>query len=261
MKKGFIHKALIYVLCVSLFLLMSGFHQWTAEAKKVDPFIGRMVSRGEVKFEEKENVWRNVEPSYFPIVKETKIRTEKGFALITLTNKSQIEMDQNGILSFGPNDRLSLMKGHLRFRIPSTVGIEIKVGRFSVTRSGTRQAAKGMTSFPPQTGETIGSIFIHADGQVTVKSMQGALTILDQDHLVLAALSSKESLTLPSTPSGGIQVAQADDEVTPEKVPKKGLSTWTWVGIIGGVALIGGVVAVASGGGGGGGGGGVPICP
>ena len=262
MKKRFIHKTFVHFLCVSLFLLMSGFHQWVAEAKETDLFIGGMVSRGEVKFEERKNVWQNVEPSYFPISKGTRIQSEKGVALITLTNKARIEIDQNSLLSFGESDRLVLTKGHISFRIPSSTGIDLKVGSLSVTPSRTRYAAKAGTSAPPQVGETIGSISIHPNGQVTVKSIQGNLTILNQDYQVLAALSSKEAVTIPSTHSDTIQVAQVDDEATQEKAPKKGLGTWGWIGIGAGVLAIV-VIALAAGGGGGGGGGDdeAPVCP
>ena len=262
MRKGFIHKTFVHFLCVSLFLFMSGFYQWVADAKETDLFIGRMISKGEVKFEERENGWQNVEPSYFPILKGTRIKTEKGFALITLTNWIQIEMDQNSFLSFSQIDRLLLTKGHISFRIPSTVGADLKVGSLSITPSGRHHAAKGLTSTPPQAGGTIGSILIHANGQVTVKSIEGSLAILNRNHLVLATLSSKESITFSSTHSDAIRVAQADDEVIPEKAPKKGLGTWTWVGIAAGVVAA--VVGIAVGAGGGGGGGGdqeAPICP
>ena len=264
MRKGLIHKTFVHFLCVSLFLLLSGFHQWVAEAKETDLFIGGMVSRGEVKFEERENVWQNVEPSYFPILKGTKIRTEKGVALITLTNKVKMQIDQNGLLSFSQNDQLVLTKGHISFRIPSSTGIDLKVGSLSVTPSRTHYAAKAGTSAPSQAGETIGSISIHANGQVTVKSIQGNLTILNQNHLVLAALSSKESVTVPSIQSDTIQVAQVDDEATQEKeAPKKvlGLGTWTWVAIGAGVVAVVVIAAAAGGGGGGGGGDEAPVCP
>lgn len=259
MRKGFTHRIFVYFLSISLFLLMIGFHQWVAEAKETDLFIGSMVSKGEVKFEEKENVWRNVEPSYFPILKGTKIKTEKGFALITLTNKTKIEMDQNGLLSFSQNDRLFLTKGHITFWIPSTVDIDLKVGNLSVTPFETHHTAKGMTSARSQTGGTIGSIFIHANGQVTVESIQGNLTILNQDHLVLAALSSQESITITSIHSDTIKVAQADEEVTPEEAPKKRTSMWTWVAIAGGVVATG--VGIGAAAGGGGGDHEAPICP
>jgi hypothetical protein len=265
MRKGFIHKTFVHFLCVSLFLLMSGFHQWVAEAKETDLFIGGMVSRGEVKFEERENVWQNVEPSYFPILKGTKIRTEKGVALITLTNKVKMQMDQNGLLSLSQNDRLVLTKGHISFWIPSSAGIDLKVGNLSVIPSRTHHAANAVASAPSQAGETIGSISIHANGQVSVKSIQGNLTILNQNQLVLAAISSKESVTIPSIHSDTIQVAQVDEEATQEKAPQKGLgglSTWTWVGIGAGVVAVV-VIALAAGGGGGGGGGDheTPVCP
>jgi hypothetical protein len=120
-----------------------------------------------------------------------------------------------------------------------------------------------VTSAPSQAGETIGSISIHANGQVTVNNIQGNLTILNQDHQVLAALSSKESVTVPSIHSDTIQVAQVDDEATQEKAPKKGgLGTWGWIGIGAGVVAVV-VIAVAAGGGGGGGGGDheAPVCP
>ena len=134
-----------------------------------------------------------------------------------------------------------------------------------MTPSRTHYAARDGTSAPSQAGETIGSISIHANGQVTVKSIQGNLTILNQDHLVLAALSSKESVTVPSIHSDTIQIAQVDDEATQEeKAPKKvlGLGTWAWVGIGAGVVAVV-VIALAAGGGGGGGGGDdeTPVCP
>lgn len=260
MRKGFIHKTFVHFLGISLFLLTSGFHQWVAEAKETDLFIGGMVSKGEVKFEERENSWQNVEPSYFPILKGTRIQTEKGFALIALTNKTRIEIDQNSLLSFGESDRLSLTKGHINFWIPSTVDIDLEAGNLSVTPSRAHHATKGMTPVRSQAGGTIGSIFIHANGQVTVKSIQGTLTILNQDHQVLAALSSKDSITIPSIHSDTIKVAQADDEVTPEKAEKKGLGTWTWVAI--GAGVVAAVVGIAVGvGGGGGGDHEAPVCP
>lgn len=58
----------------------------------------------------------------------------------------------------------------------------------------------------------MGSISIHSNGSVTVKSIQGKLSILNQDRVILAALSSKESLTIPNTTVKGpsrVMVAQA----------------------------------------------------
>jgi hypothetical protein len=260
MRKRLLHKTFVHFLCVSLFLLMGGFHQWVAEAKETDLFIGGMVSRGEVKFEERKNVWQDVEPSYFPISKGIKIKIGKGSALITLTNKTRIRIDQNSLFSFGENDRLFLTKGHINFWIPSTVNMDLEVGNLLVTPSRAHHATKGMTPARSQAGGWIGSIFFHANGQVTVESIQGHLTILNQDHQVLAALSSKDSITIPSIRSDATKVAQADDEVISEKAEKKGLSTWTWVGIGGGVVAVAGI-ALAAGGGGGGGDHEAPVCP
>ncbi len=261
MRERFIHKKFVPFLCISLFLLVSGFHQWVAEAKEADLFIGGMVSKGEVKFEEKKDVWQNAEPSYFPILKGTKIQTGKGFALITLTNKTRIQIDQDSLLSCGESDRLFLTKGHINFWIPSAVDIDLEVGNLSVTPSRTHYATKGMTPARSQAGGAIGSIFIHANGQVTVQSIQGNLAILNQDHQVLAALSSKDSITIPSIRSDAIKVAQVDDEVISEEPKKKGLSTWTWVGIGAGIAAIAGIVIGVASGGGGDGDHEVPACP
>jgi hypothetical protein len=118
-----------------------------------------------------------------------------------------------------------------------------------------------VTSAPSQAGETIGSISIHPNGQVTVESIQGSLTILNQDRKVLAALSSKESVTIPSIHSDTIQVAQVDDEVTEEKAPKKGWGTWTWVAIGAGVVAAAVGIGVGVGGGGGDGDHEAPVCP
>ena len=46
--------------------------------------------------------------------------------------------------------------------------------------------------------EAIGSISTHANGAVTIKSNQGKLSILNQEHVVVAAVSSGESVTIPS---------------------------------------------------------------
>ncbi len=61
-----------------------------AEAKEIGRPVGEMVSRGEVKFESRESVWKNVEPSHFPIFQGAKIKTKKGGSIVTLTNDSQV---------------------------------------------------------------------------------------------------------------------------------------------------------------------------
>lgn len=61
-----------------------------AEVKEIGRPVGEMVSRGEVKFESRESVCKDVEPSHFPIFQGAKIRTEKGDSIVTLTNDSQV---------------------------------------------------------------------------------------------------------------------------------------------------------------------------
>jgi hypothetical protein len=265
MIRNFFSRPLVYVLCFSFLLMMNGFHQIVAEAKEAGLPIGEMVSQGEVKIETRENVWKNVEPSFFPIFKGAKIKTEKGTGAVTLAKKGQIEIGPNTLLSFGENERLLLTQGRIDFRIVSNAEIDFKIGNLSVMRSRVLQASKSPVPAGSPQSEIIGSIQTHSNGAVTVKSLQGSLTILSKDHVVLAALSPKESVTLPSTTVKGappVMVAQVGEVAAGETASEEflGLGTWTWVAIGGGVAAIAGI-AIAAGGGGGGGGHDVPICP
>jgi hypothetical protein len=199
--------------------MMNGFPRMVAEAKEKVLPIGEMVSKGEVKFEARENVWRGVEPSHFPLFQGTKIKTEKGVALVLLSNDSQIEVVPNSLFSVEQNDQFVLSQGSIEYRIPSTSEINFKVGNLIILKSRTLQAIKGSSFAPQSDEETIGSISIHAGGSATVKSMKGKLIILNQDHVVLAALSSKDSITIPSTAVGvkpPVMVAQVGEAGTGE---------------------------------------------
>ncbi len=90
-----------------------------AEAKERNIPIGEMVSKGEVRFEARENSWKNVEPFHFPVFRGVKIKTEKGLSVIALENMSQIEMGQQSMISFNQDDQLSLFHGWHRFPGPS----------------------------------------------------------------------------------------------------------------------------------------------
>jgi hypothetical protein len=270
MEKRFVFKTFIYFLCISFLLLTNGFHTMVAEAKGIDRPIGEMISRGEVKFESRENVWKDVEPSQFPIFQGVKIRTEKGASIITLENNSQVEVGQNSVLSFDRNDQVRLVQGSIEFRFPSTAELSFKVGNLTVMKYKSLQASKNSSAVSQSSEETMGSISVHPNGSVTVKSIRGSLSIVNQEHVVLAALSSKDAVTIPSVTANSpskVMVAQAGETTTTgaetEKWKFLGLSTWWWVGIIAGVAAVAAIVAVAAGGGGGGGGGGgaVPVCP
>jgi len=211
MKKKLVGKGFIYFLCISFLLMMNGFPMG-AEAKEKGIPIGEMVSKGDVKFEARENVWKEVESSYFPIFQGSRIKIENGIAIITLSNNSQIEVSPNSLFSFDPNDQFILSQGNIEFRIPPSSEINFRVGNLSILKSRTLQATKNPSVSSPKDEETMGSISIHSNGSVTIKSIQGRISILNQDHVVLAALTSKDSVTIPSITVGGpskVMVAQA----------------------------------------------------
>lgn len=245
MKKGVIYNVSIYFLCVSFLLMMNGFPRMVAEAKEMEVPIGEMVSKGEVKFEARENVWKGVESSHFPIFQGTRVKTEKGNAIVTHSNNSQIEISQNSLLSFEQRDQLILFQGSVEFRLPSTSEINFKVGKLSIIKNRTLQAGK--TSSSPSLDEvTMGSISIHPNGSVTIKAIQGKLSILNQDRVVLAALSSNDSVTIPSLTVGGtskVMVAQVAETGAAGAAGAFGLSTTALVAI-GAVIAIGVAVGV-----------------
>jgi len=250
MKKEIALKAFIYLLCVSFLLMMNGFPGSLAEAKEKVLPVGEMVSKGEVKFEARVNVWKGVESSHFPIFQGTRIKIEKGVAFITLSNNSQIEISPNSLFSFDQNDRFVLSQGSIEFRIPSTSEINFKVGNLFILKSRTLQATKDPSAAHPSDEETIGSISIHANGSVTVKSIKGKLTIMNQDRVVLAALSSNDSVTIPSTTVGGkppVMVAQVGEASAAAGAGTIfGASVTTVIAVVAGAAAIGGIVWAVS---------------
>ena len=266
-KRGFLFKSGTCFLCFALFLLMGGFSTPGAKAKeKIFP-IGEMVSRGEVKFEAREKVWKDVEPSYFPVFQGIKIKTGKGAATISLANHNQIEMGPNSIISFAPKDQVRLYRGRVDFRMSIRNDLSLRVGHLIVIGTAPLQAAQGPAVITSKGEEASGSLYLHPNGSLTIKNTQGRLTILNQDRKVLAAVSPKNSLTIPSAivekPVGEkappVMMAQVgDEEIAAKPETYGGLSGKTW-GIVGLAVLgVGGILAVAGGGGGGGGG---PVCP
>jgi hypothetical protein len=261
MKRGFAFKGLVYVLCVSFLLLATGFHTMVAEAREMGRPLGEMVSRGDVKFESRKAVWKPVELSQFPIFQGVKIKTEKGASLITLENNCQVDVGENTLLSFDRNDQMHLTQGAINFRLPPTAELSFKVGDLTVIRSTHLQASKTPSVLPPNSEATIGSISVHPNGAITVKSLRGSLSVVNQEHLVLAALSSKDTVTLPSVAGESrpkVMIAQAGDTKAPgadtEQWEFLGLTTWWWVGIsvVAIAAITGVVIAVSSSGGDGG---------
>jgi hypothetical protein len=243
----------VYFLCLSFLLLTSGFHAMVAEANEIGRPVGEMISRGEVKFEVRQNVWKDVELSPFPIFQGVRIKSEKGACMITLKNNGQIEVGQNSLFSFDRDDQIHLYQGTITFRLPSTGELNLKVGDLTVGKYRSFQASKNPSAVPEVSEETIGSISIRPNGSITVKSIRGPLSVVNQDHVVLAALSSKDTVTIPSIAaksSSKVMVAQAGETTsTPsgsegQKWEFLGISTWGWVGIIGGAAVVGAVAGV-----------------
>ena len=257
MKKRLFYKVFVYFLSVSFLFLMSGFNSVMVQAKEVSLPIGEMVSKGEVNFEARENVWKKVEPSHFPVFQGVKIKTEKGIAAIALGNNSQIEVGQGSLFSFDRNDRLHLRQGGINFRISPNAELNFKIGSLLVAKSRSLQASKGSIMASPKNEEMIGSITIHSNGSATVKSIQGQFFILDQDRTVLASLSSNDSITIPSvtvkSPSRAM-VAQAGE--TAKGLPEAKISgagtvlagagvedlTWVWVGVALSAGMFTGIV-------------------
>jgi hypothetical protein len=244
------YKVVVYFLCVSFLVMMNGFPKMIVEAKEKLLPIGEMVSKGEVKFEARENVWKKVESSHFPIFQGTKIKTDKGIAVVTLSNNSQIEVSPNSLFSLDQSDRFVLSQGSIQFRIPAASEINFKVGNLSIMKSRALQAGKDPTAASSSTEETIGSISIHENGAVTVKSAKGKLTIVTQDRVVLAAVSSKDSVTIPSITVGAkppVRVAQVGETAVAAGTGTiLGVSTTTALVVLGGAAALGGLVWAAA---------------
>jgi hypothetical protein len=265
MKRGFAFKAWVYFLCVSFLLLASGFHAMVAEAKEICRPLGEMVSRGEVKFEARKTIWKDVELSQFPIFQGVAIKTEKGASLITLEGNRQIEVGENSLFSFDRNDQMHLTRGTIDFRLPSTAELSFKVGDLTVIKSKSLQASKNPSAVSPNTEATIGSISVHSNGAVTVKSLQGSLSVLNQERVVVAALSSQDTVTFPSVTVNAppkVMVAQASEKTKDPAESSKflGIPLWIWTTTIG-VVVVTTVIVIATSAHGGGGGTAVPVCP
>ncbi len=263
MKKRLAFKVWVYFLCVSFFLLASGFHAMVAEGKEMGRPLGEMVSRGEVKFESRKAVWKNVELSQFPIFPGMRIKTEKGASLVTLEGNRQIEVKEKSLLSFDRNDQIQLTQGTIHFRLPATAELSFKVGDITVISSKSLQASKSPLPVSLKSEATIGSISVHSNGAVTIRSLQGSLSVLNQECVVLAALSPKDTVTLPSVTVKGppkVMVAQTSEKTrdTAESSKFLGVSTWVWIatGMVLGVAAVAviGITATS------GGDGAVPVC-
>jgi len=246
MKIGFALKAWVYFLCVSFLLLASGFHTMVAEAKEINPPLGDMLSPGDAMFESTGAVWKNVEVFEFPIFPGVKIKTIESPSLVTLQGNRQIDVGKNSLFSFDRNDQMQLLQGNIEFRLPLTTELSFKVGELTAT------------SDPADV--TIGSIWVHSNGAVTIKCIQGSLSVLNQERVVLAKLSSNDTVTFPSgtVKVPKVMVAQADND-DDEARRLLGIPWWIWAA--GGVVIAAAVITVVATSGGGHGGSHGPVCP
>jgi len=216
------------------------------EARERGRPIGEMISRGQVRFEAKENIWKNVEPFNFPIFYGLKIKTQRGIASIATEDNSQIEVGKNSLLYF-EEDGLHLIKGQINFRISPTAKMDFMVGNLTVTKYTTLQAGKNPSTVFPRYQEVTGSISIDSNGSVTIKSIQGGLSILDQERKVLALLLSRESVTVPSATTSknrNIVIAQVAGPTSSRSSKGDeflGMSGGSWGVLAAGILGIGGM--------------------
>ncbi len=245
--------------------MANGFHGMVADANQNIP-IGQMISRGGVKFEVSKNSWEKVETP-FPVFEGMKIRTEKGEAVLALSEKTRIEIGSDSLFYFDQRDQFNLLEGKVSFRIQPDVPLRFRVGNLWISKSYPLQSAKGSSVALTKDKEFAGSILTHIKGSVTVKSTQGPLHVTSQDGTVLASLSTGESITLPSvfvspkspTPT---MTANAEPESTEETAEERGflgVPTWAWVSLAALVAAEVVVVSIAATRKGGGGE--APTCP
>jgi len=247
-------KFFIYFLSLSFLLMMNGFHEMIAEAGGKAAPIGEMISKGKVQFEVRANQWRDVEASHFMVFEGMRIRSENGISKIVLSNGAQIEIKPQSMVSIPGGEKIILEKGTLEFRVPSSSSSDLtfKVGNLSIMRTKTLQASKVVIPHSRLDEGVFGTISIHSNGAITIKSDQGKLTVLDGTQTV-ASLSTKDSITIPSqtvsVPKKTIVAQAGETGAVKEEEGFLGLSTWTWIGIAAVVAVIGGVAAAAGGGG------------
>jgi hypothetical protein len=217
-----------------------------AGAKEISRPVAEMLSPGDAMFESTGAVWKNVEVFEFPIFPGVRIKTVESPSLVTLQDNRQIDVGKNSLFSFDRNDQMQLLQGNIEFRLPLTTELSFKVGELTAT------------SDPADV--TIGSIWVHSNGAVTIKCIQGSLSVLNQERVVLAKLSSNDTVTFPSgtVKVPKVMVAQADND-DDEARRLLGIPWWIWAA--GGVVIAAAVITVVATSGGGHGGSHGPVCP
>ncbi len=228
MRRGHAYKAFVYFVCFSFLFLMSGFPTVLAQAEEKGFPVGEMISRGEVKFESRDDVWEKVESSQFPIFQEMTVRTDKGDALIALVDGSQVEVGHDSIFFFQNYDEFHLSQGQASFRIPPGAELTMKAGELAIGKPYPIHASENPVMVSPTGQETVGSVTLHPNGSVTVTNIRGPLSVQNHERVVVASISPGESVTIPSsTASGGqgVMVAQVGEFGMEGEVPL-GFETW-----------------------------------
>lgn len=220
---------------------MSGFPAVVTQATVARLPIGEMISKGGVRFEVREKLWKNIDSYHFPVFEKAKFKTDQGGGRVTLKNNCHFEIAQNSVISFEQVDRAHLAQGRVNFRIPSHTEVTITVGSLAVTKPRVQQASKGTAMIPARNEDTVGSITLHSNGSVTIRNLQGSLTILDQDRVVVAVLSSKESITIPAKMASGKtynkmmaqagEVRQSKKETQKKETQNVIDEEWTYLGL------------------------------
>lgn len=268
MRHRLVHRSFACFVCFSFLLMVSGIPGVVAGTNPGGLPIGEMISRGTVQFEAREDVWERVESAHFPVFHGVRVKTEKGQAFIVLDNNSQIQVGQNSLFSLQDDDQFHLFQGKAFFRVPSDAELIFRVGELSIGKPHSMQVSDTALPVSPGSEETLGSITLHSSGSVTIKGIRGHLSVQSQDHAVLAAISSGESVTIPSVTAWGKQgaiLAQVGEPEPSEAEPIEeepigepegaeppfGLESWTPVLVGFGVVAVGGGLLIAAGSGGG----------
>ena len=176
---------------------MNEFPRMIAEANQKAIPVAQMISRGGVNFEVKENSWEEVEIP-FPIFEGMRIRTEKEEAVLALAEKTRIEIGSHSLFYFDQRDQFNLLRGKINFTIQPDVQLRFKVGSLWINKAYPLQSAKGPSVVLTKDKEFTGSILIYPKGSVTVKTIQGSISVTNGDGALLASLATGEVITLPS---------------------------------------------------------------
>jgi len=158
--------------------------------------IGTVISQGNIKMEVKDKVWRTLDSSFSPILKGKKIRIENGSARISLSNNGLIEVSPNSLLLFEHEGQLNLLEGGIHFKIPAAAQMNFKIGGLSVRKSDRLTSQKGLTTALIREEGSEGFLFLHPDGSLRVRSVQGSLSISDHENRLLTTLPPNEPITI-----------------------------------------------------------------